>query len=80
MGYIDVFVFLMPLYALHLNFTATEIGWLVGARTVLTLLISIHIGTLMDRFGTLQVMRVTSAPSAGDGRSTCMVISMIPVE
>ena len=34
MGYIDVFVFLMPLYALHLNFTATEIGWLVGARTV----------------------------------------------
>jgi MFS family permease len=58
MGYIDVFVFLMPLYALHLNFTATEIGWLVGARTVLTLLFSIHIGTLMDRFGTLQVMRV----------------------
>jgi MFS family permease len=58
MGYIDVFVFLMPLYAVHLKFTATEIGWLVGARTVLTLIFSIHIGTLMDRFGTLRVMRV----------------------
>lgn len=57
MGYIDVFVFLMPLYAVQLKFTATEIGWLVGSRTVLTLLFSIHIGTLMDRFGTLQVMR-----------------------
>lgn len=58
MGYIDVFVFLMPLYAVQLKFTATEIGWLVGARTILTLLFSIHIGTLMDRFGTLRVMRV----------------------
>ena len=58
MGYIDVFVFLMPLYAVHLNFTATEIGWLVGARTIFTLVFSIHIGTLMDRFGTLTVMRV----------------------
>jgi len=57
MGYIDVFAFLVPLHAVHLNFTATEIGWLVGARTVLTLIFSIHIGTLMDRFGTLRIMR-----------------------
>jgi MFS family permease len=58
MGYIDVFAFLVPLYAVHLKFSATEIGWLVGSRTVLTLLFSIHFGTLMDRFGTLRVMRV----------------------
>jgi len=58
MGYIDVFVFLMPLYGVQLQFSATEIGWLVGSRTILTLLFSIHVGTLMDRFGTLSVMRV----------------------
>jgi len=37
--------------------SATEIGWLVGSRTVLTLIFSIHIGVLMDRFGTLRVMQ-----------------------
>ncbi len=58
MGYIDVFVFLMPIYGGSLGLSATEIGWLVGARTVLTLLFSIHVGTLMDRFGTGRVMRV----------------------
>lgn len=58
MGYIDVFVFLMPIYGLALGLSATEIGWLVGSRTILTLLFSIHVGTLMDRFGTLRVMQV----------------------
>lgn len=57
MGYIDIFVFLMPLYGLSLGLSATEIGWLVGSRTILTLFFSIHIGVLMDRFGTLRVMR-----------------------
>jgi MFS family permease len=57
MGYIDVFGFLIPIYAVSLEFSATEVGWLVGLRTVLTLLFSIHIGALMDRFGTVRVMR-----------------------
>ena len=57
MGYIDVFVFLMPIYGLALGLSATEIGWLVGGRTVLTLLLSIHVGTLMDRLGTRRVMQ-----------------------
>ena len=57
MGYIDIFVFLMPLYGLSLGLNAAEIGWLVGSRTILTLFFSIHIGVLMDRFGTLSVMR-----------------------
>ena len=58
MGYIDVFVFLMPIYGGSLGLSATDIGWLVGARTVLTLVFSIHVGTLMDRFGTRRVMQV----------------------
>jgi MFS family permease len=58
MGYIDVFTFLIPLYALDLKMSATEVGMLVGFRTVLTLLFSIHVGTLMDRFGTLRVMKI----------------------
>lgn len=57
MGLIDVFVFLMPLYGLKIGLNAAEIGTLVGARTVLTLLFSIHIGSLMDRFGTIRVMK-----------------------
>lgn len=57
MGYIDVFGFLIPLYAIDLKMSATEVGMLVGFRTVLTLLFSIHVGTLMDRFGTLRVMK-----------------------
>ena len=36
MGYIDVFSFLIPLYAIDLNMSATEVGMLVGFRTVLT--------------------------------------------
>ncbi len=58
MGYIDVFGFLIPLYAISLGMSATEVGALVGFRTVLTLLFSIHVGTLMDRFGTLRVMKI----------------------
>ena len=58
MGYIDVFVFLMPIYGGSLGLSATEIGWLVGARTILTLIFSIHVGALMDRFGTRRVMQV----------------------
>ena len=57
MGYIDVFVFLMPLYGYELGLSAAKIGTLVGARTLLTLLFSIHVGNLMDRFGTVLVMK-----------------------
>jgi MFS family permease len=57
MGYIDVFTLLVPLYATRLEMDAWQVGMLVGSRTVLTLLFSIHVGTLMDRFGTLRVMK-----------------------
>jgi MFS family permease len=58
MGYLDFFTFLMPLYGLSLGLDASEIGVLVGARSMLALFLSIHIGVLMDRFGTRAVTLV----------------------
>jgi MFS family permease len=55
MGYVDFYTFLMPLYALSLGFNAAEVGMLVGARSIVAMLLSIHIGVLMDRFGTRRV-------------------------
>jgi MFS family permease len=55
MGYVDFFTFLIPLYGLSLALDASEIGILVGARSFLALFLSIHIGVLMDRFGTRRV-------------------------
>src|SRR5262249_12490904 len=55
MGYVDFYTFLIPLYGLSLGLDASEIGILVGARSILTLFLSIHIGVLMDRFGTRRV-------------------------
>ena len=55
MGYIDFFTFLIPLYGLSLGFDASEIGILVGARSIIAMFLSIHIGVLMDRFGTRKV-------------------------
>ncbi|MDA1325791.1 MAG: MFS transporter [Proteobacteria bacterium] len=57
MALIDVFVFLIPIYAgITLGMSDTEIGTLVGARSFFSLFLSIHGGALMDRFG---VRRVT---------------------
>src|SRR5947208_5470411 len=58
MGFVDFFTFLIPLYGLSLGLDASEIGILVGARSLLALFLSIHIGVLMDRFGTRAVTLV----------------------
>jgi MFS family permease len=58
MGYVDFFTFLIPLYGLSLGLDASEIGILVGARSVVALFLSIHVGVLMDRFGTRSVTLV----------------------
>jgi MFS family permease len=55
MGFVDFYTFLIPLYGLSLELDASEIGVLVGARSILALFLSIHIGVLMDRFGTRRV-------------------------
>jgi MFS family permease len=55
MGFVDLYIFLVPLYGLSLGFNASQIGLLVGARSALSVLLSIHVGVLMDRFGTRRV-------------------------
>ena len=51
----EFYNFLIPLYGLSLGMSASQIGMLVGARSVLAVFLSIHIGVLMDRFGTRRV-------------------------
>ena len=58
MGYVDFYTFLMPLYGLSLGLDASEVGILVGARSLVAMFLSIHIGVLMDRFGTRKVTLV----------------------
>jgi len=55
MGYTDFYIFLIPLYGLSLGMNASEIGMLVGGRSLLAVFLSIHVGVLMDRFGTRRV-------------------------
>ena len=55
MGYVDFYTFLIPLYGLSLGLDASEVGILVRGRSILALFLSIHIGVLMDHFGTRKV-------------------------
>jgi len=55
MGYTEFYNFLIPLYGLSLGMSATKIGVLVGGRSLLAVFLSIHVGVLMDRFGTRRV-------------------------
>src|SRR5579872_5939448 len=55
MGYTDLYIFLIPLYGLSLGMSAGQVGLLVGGRSLLAVFLSIHIGVLMDRFGTRRV-------------------------
>lgn len=58
LGMFDIFVFLVPLWAVLTGANATEVGILVGARSLLPGLFTIHGGVLMDRFGPRGVMTV----------------------
>ena len=55
MGYTEFYNFLIPLYGLSLGMSAGAIGMLVGARSLLAVFLSIHVGVLMDRFDTRRV-------------------------
>jgi MFS family permease len=57
-GLCRFFTFLIPLYGQSPGLDASEIGVLVGARSILAMFLSIHIGVLMDRFGTRAVALV----------------------
>jgi len=54
-GYSQFYDFLLPVYGLSLGLKASQIGMLVGARSLLAVFLSIHVGVLMDRFGTRRV-------------------------
>ena len=56
MGLMDLLVFIVPLWAIKLGASATEVGLLVGARSVLPALFAIHGGVLMDRVGVRRIM------------------------
>src|SRR5271156_2764412 len=55
MGYTEFYTFLIPLYGLSIGMSASQIGMLVGGRSLLAVFLSIHVGVLMDRFGTRRV-------------------------
>src|SRR5580704_4716457 len=44
MGYTEFYNFLIPLYGLSLGMSAGQIGMLVGARSLLAVFLSIHVG------------------------------------
>lgn len=56
MGLLDVYALLVPLYAVSLGFTPTQVGVLIGVRSILAMAFAIHAGALMDRFGTRRIM------------------------
>lgn len=53
---LDLYALIVPLYAVSLGASSTEIGLLLGARSILPAFFSIHGGSLMDRLGTRRVL------------------------
>lgn len=51
----DIYALIIPLLALSLDASPSQIGVLIGARSLLPLFLSIHGGALMDRLGTRRV-------------------------
>jgi len=60
----DIYALIIPLLALSLGFSTSEVGILIGARSILPLFLSIHGGALMDRLGTRRVMLFGTAAAA----------------
>jgi MFS family permease len=52
----DAYAFIIPLWAVLIGASATQVGLLVGARSVLPFLFTIHGGVLMDRYGPRPIM------------------------
>lgn len=60
MGLMDVLLFIVPLWAIHLGASATEVGIVAGARSVVPCVLAIHGGVLMDRLGTRRIMAASA--------------------
>ena len=64
MGQSELLTFIVPLWAVLQGASPAEIGLLVGAKSMLTFLLAIHGGALMDRLGTRRVMLFFTALTA----------------
>ena len=64
-GQWDMLAVVVPLYAGLIGLSPIEIGVVVGARSVLPTLLSIHGGILMDRWGTRRVLIWLAVATAG---------------
>ncbi|MBI3044551.1 MAG: MFS transporter [Betaproteobacteria bacterium] len=62
-GVWDMLSVLVPLYAVAVGLSATEIGLVVSARSLLPAALSIHGGILMDELGTRRMLRWVAAGS-----------------
>lgn len=62
-GLTDLLLVAVPLWALSLGVSPTQIGIIVGVRHVLPMMFAIHGGVLMDRLGTGRVLGVIAAAS-----------------
>ncbi|HEY4134123.1 MAG TPA: MFS transporter [Alphaproteobacteria bacterium] len=60
----DIYALIIPLLALSLGSSPTEVGLLIGARSILPLFLSIHGGALMDRLGSRRVTLFGTAAAA----------------
>ena len=63
--YADFMLVVVPLWALKLGATPSQVGIMIGARSILPFLLSIHGGVLMDRLGTRRMMLLFTGLTAG---------------
>lgn len=63
-SYSELFQIVTPLWALYLGYSPLQIGILVAARASLSLVLIIHGGALVDRFGTKRMLVILAALSA----------------
>ncbi len=56
MGQAELLTMVVPLWAVLQGISPTQIGILVGAKSMITFFLAIHGGALMDRLGTRRVM------------------------
>jgi MFS family permease len=64
MGQAELLTLAVPLWALLQGASPTQIGTLVGARSLLTFFLAIHGGALMDRLGTRRILMFFAGATA----------------
>ena len=65
MGQAELLTLVIPLWAVLQGVSPAELGILIGARSMLTFVLAIHAGAVMDRLGTRRVMLFFAAATGG---------------